>query len=175
MEATSKKMEVDSAEVCSPSFPQKAKLKSILDPKKILKRKPRKHLSTEDENKRIATYRKSLLRREEIQDLVDYTSPSLVFHQMNLNPFGRNHAVAEHFSLVSVEGKPIKNVVVCKICKRVQIRFQNGTTNLKSHLQHHKLQLPQSAEKTEKKGANKKRMKERAEQSGHDESLVLAE
>ena len=94
---------------------------------------------------------------------------------MTLNPFGRNHAVAEHFSLVSVEGKPIKNVVVCKICKRVQIRLQNGISNLKWHLQHHKRQIPQSGEKTEKKGATKKRMKEPSEKSAHDDRLVLGE
>jgi len=174
MDAISQKMQFDSSNGGT-QISRKSKLNSAKETKKISKRKQRKQLSSDEENSRIAAYQKSLLRRGEVQDLVDYTSPKIIFHQMNLNPFGNNHWVAEHFNLVSMEGKPVKNVVVCKICKRVQIRFQNGTTNLKSHLKHHKIQLPQSSEKTQMKGANKKRAKEQAEESAHDDTLIFAE
>ncbi len=43
-----------------------------------------------------------------MQGLVDYANPKLVFHQMTLSPFGKNYGIAEQFTLISVEGTPIK-------------------------------------------------------------------
>ena len=87
MDVISQKMDFDSR-VAGTSIPRKAKLTSAQETKKISKRKQRKQLSSDEENSRIAGYQKTLLRRGEVQDLVYYTSPKIIFHQMNLNPFG---------------------------------------------------------------------------------------
>ena len=74
MDTISQKMEFDSSDACTQNQ-RKSKLNSAKETKKISKRKQRKQLSSNEENSRIAACQKSLLRRVEVQDLVDYTSP----------------------------------------------------------------------------------------------------
>ena len=96
-----------------------------------------------------------------MQGHVDYANPKLVFHSMSLNPFGKNRGIAEHFNLLSFDGTPCKNLVLCKICKRILIRFKNGTSHLKAHLERHKIQLTASSKKNAKQPLKNKSIEEK--------------
>ena len=154
MEAKSMKMEIGYEDASSATIP-------IGEDCKRSKRKTRKILSKDAQCQRITSFRQSLLRRAEIQALVDYANPKLVFHQMSINPFGKNRGIAEHFNLLSYDGTPCKNLVLCKICKRILIRFKNGTSNLKAHLERHKIQVTASAKKNVKQPLKKKSIEEK--------------
>jgi len=139
------------------------------------KRKTRKILSKDAECQRITSFRQSLMRRAEIQALVDYANPKLVFHQMSINPFGKNRGIAEHFNLLSYDGMPSKNLVLCKICKRILIRFKNGTSNLKAHLERHKIPLTPSRMENGEHQLTRKPIEEKAEVSDREKTLILDE
>ena len=68
--------------------------------------------------RRTATQQQSIEKRSEIQELVDYNSPELTFHEMHLCPFSKNHEVGEHFQLISLGGKAQPKLVLCKQCKK---------------------------------------------------------
>ena len=89
------------------------------------------------QTEKIAAHHKSICDRAKIQELVDFASSRLAFHEMHLSPFTINHFVSEHFNLISMDGAPLTNMALCKDCKTVLVRFRNGTTNLKVHQQHH--------------------------------------
>jgi len=156
MEQISMKMATVSEDLVSPPIP-------INEDKKTSKKKIRMKLSDAAQCERISAFRRSLLTRAEMQGLVDYANPKLVFHQMTLSPFGKNHGIAEHFTLISFEGTPIKNMVLCNICKRIQVRFKNGTSNLKSHLDRHKNRLSTSCQQSDKIPEQQKRLQEKTE------------
>ena len=86
---------------------------------------------------KIAAHKKSISDRAHIQELVDFSSPRLAFHEMHLSPFTSNHFVSEHFKLISLDGAPLTNMALCTDCKTVLVRFRNGTTNLKVHQLRH--------------------------------------
>ena len=86
---------------------------------------------------KIAAHKKSICERTKIQELVDFASPRLAFHEMHLSPFTTNHFVSEHFNLISMDGAPLSNMALCKNCKTVLVRFRKGTTNLKVHQKRH--------------------------------------
>ena len=86
---------------------------------------------------KIAAHKMSICDRAKIQELVDFASARLAFHEMRLSPFKRNHFVSEHFSLISLDGAPLSNMALCKNCKTVLVRFRKGTTNLKVHQKRH--------------------------------------
>ena len=86
---------------------------------------------------KIAAHHKSISERTHIQQLVDFASPHLAFHEMHLSPFTSNHFVSEHFKLISMDGAPLTNMALCTDCKTVLVRFRNGTTNLKVHQLRH--------------------------------------
>ncbi len=134
MEQLSMKMATPTEDLVSLTIP-------INENNKRTKRMTRRKLSEDAQCERISAFRRSLLRRAEMQGIVDYANPKIVFHQMTLSPFGKNHGIAEHFTLISLEGMPIKIMVLCNICKRIQVRFKNGTSNLKSHLDCLKIRL----------------------------------
>ncbi len=86
---------------------------------------------------KIVAHHKSICDRTKIQELVDFASSRLAFHEMHLSPFTPNHFVSKHFNLISMDGAPLTNMALCKDCKTVLVRFRKGTTNLKVHQQHH--------------------------------------
>jgi len=86
---------------------------------------------------KISAHKKSISERAHIQELVDFASPRLAFHEMHLSPFTSNHFVSEHFKLIAMDGAPQTNMALCKDCKTVLVRFRNGTTNLKVHQLRH--------------------------------------
>jgi len=53
--------------------------------------------------------------------------------------------------------------VLCNICKRIQVRFKNGTSNLKSHLDRHKIRLLKPSHQSDKVAELQKRLQEKTE------------
>ena len=86
---------------------------------------------------KIAAHKMSICQRTKIQELVDFASPRLAFHEMHFSPFTTNHFVSEHFNLISIDGAPLSKMAMCKNCKTVLVRFRKGTTNLKVHQKRH--------------------------------------
>ena len=108
--------------------------------KKKLSRVQNKNAVEDSDTKKIAkiaAHKMSICDRTKIQELVDFASPRLAFHEMHLSPFTSNHFVSEHFNLISLDGAPLSNMALCKNCKTVLVRFRKGTTNLKVHQKRH--------------------------------------
>ena len=152
MDALSPLVIAESPEMSAPSsstnFEAKAKVA-----KQCHKPKPKKHQPTKKpcemrspastcsnlKERRAASQHQSVAKRGEIQELVDYNSPELTFHEMHLCPFSKNHEVGEHFELISMGGKPLPNLVLCKQCKKVLVRYNRSTNSLRIHLERHEV------------------------------------
>ena len=103
--------------------------------KKKRNRAPNKNASEVSDRmkiEKISAHRKSICERAKIQELIDFASPRLSFHEMHLSPFR-----SKHFNLISMDGAPLTKLALCKECKTVLVRFRKGTTNLKVHQQRH--------------------------------------
>ena len=58
-------------------------------------------------------------------------------------------------------------MVICNICKRIQVRFKNGTSNLKSHLERHKIRISAPSHQSDKVAEQQKRLQQKTEDGAH--------
>jgi len=110
-----------------PTSPQKNKMKKLNDQDKdedIFERKRAEHHYT-------------LEQRSALKEFIAYENPDLRYHDIPSSPFARNSKIAEKFRLISYQQAPVKNLVVCKECKHVLVRYPTSTTNLLQHLKRH--------------------------------------
>ncbi len=150
MDALSTLVLSESPEMCTPTSSKYFKANGK-EPKQSTKTKPKKQhpgkipcemrspASTcgNVKERRAASQHQSVEKRSEIQELVDYNSPELTFHDMHLCPFSKNHKVGEHFQLISLGGKAQPKLVLCKQCKKVLVRYNRSTNGLRIHLERH--------------------------------------
>ena len=94
-------------------------------------------MSSNIKERRAASQHKSVVKRGEIQELVDYNSPELAYHEMHLCPFSKNHEVGDDFQLISLGGKALPTLALCKQCKKVLVRYNKSTNSLRLHHERH--------------------------------------
>ncbi len=105
-------------------------------------KKEMKKLKVEDQDEDIferkrAEHHYTLEQRSALKEFIAYENPDLRYHDIPSSPFARNSKIAENFRLISYQQAPVKNLVVCKECKHVLVRYPTSTTNLLQHLKRH--------------------------------------
>ena len=105
-------------------------------------KKKMKKLNDEDQDEDIferkrAEHHYTLEQRSALKEFIAYENPDLRYHDIPSSPFARNIKIAENFRLISYQQAPVKNLVVCKDCKHVLVRYPTSTTNLLQHLKRH--------------------------------------
>ena len=99
--------------------------------------RPAKAMSGNIKERRASSQHQSVVKRGEIQELVDYNSAELSYHDMHLCPFSKNYEVGDHFQLISLAGKPVPKLALCKQCKKVLVRYNKSTNTLRKHHERH--------------------------------------
>ena len=117
--------------------PPKTKRKNAKQGKVHCERRPSTSMSSNIKERRAASQHKSVVKRGEIQELVDYNSPELAYHEMHLCPFSKNHEVGDDFQLISLAGKALPTLALCKQCKKVLVRYNKSTNSLRLHHERH--------------------------------------
>ena len=84
-----------------------------------------------------AQHHYNLEQRTALKEFIAYENPDLTYHEIVSKPFSRNRKIADNFQLISYQQAPVKNLLVCKGCKQVLIRYPRSTTNLLRHLKRH--------------------------------------
>ena len=115
----------------------KTKRKIAKQGKVACESRPVKAMSSNIKERRAASQHQSVIKRGEIQELVDYNSAELTYHDMHLCPFSKNHEVGDHFQLISLAGKPVPKLALCKQCKKVLVRYNKSTNTLRKHHERH--------------------------------------
>ena len=111
-------------------------------PSQNLSTAPHKKLNDEDQDEDIferkrAEHHYTLEQRSALKECIAYENPDLRYHDIPSSPFARNSKIAEKFRLITYQQAPVKNLVVCKECKHVLVRYPSSTTNLLQHLKRH--------------------------------------
>ena len=79
----------------------------------------------------------NLEQRTELKEFIAYENPDLTYHDIVSKPFSGNRKIADNFQLISYQQAPVKDLLVCKACRQVLIRYPRSTTNLLRHLIRH--------------------------------------
>ena len=105
-------------------------------------KKKMKKLNDEDQDEHIferkrAEHHYILEQRSALKEFIAYENPDLRYNDIPSSPFARNSKIADNFRLISYQQAPVKNLVVCKECNHVLVRYPTSTTNLLQHLKRH--------------------------------------
>ena len=77
-------------------------------------------------------------QKSKLQYLIDFKCPRIDVQEIPYDPLSKHGEKIQLFQLVSLDGQPIKNLVLCSKCKRLLVRYKPSATNLIRHFERHK-------------------------------------
>ncbi len=100
---------------------------------------------------------KSLLKlKKQIQNLIDFQSLRIALKDIPTNDFSKNIQISKNFQLITLDGEPVPELMLCKKCFQVRARGRLSSTPIVRHLkQHDKVEKSRMIE--QKKKAKKTR------------------
>ena len=87
--------------------------------------------------RRVQDHKPLLEQRREIQTLLDYQSTRIEVHEYPSQPFSKHPEIANIYQLIILDKKPIDNLIICKQCRKILVRYRPSSTNLIRHFQRH--------------------------------------
>ena len=116
------------------------------------------HFVSPKETKKISadkTEPKSLMKlRKDIQNLIDFQSPRIGLIEFPTNAFSKHIHISQNLQLITLDGEPIPELMLCKKCKQVRARCRLTATPMLRHLKLH--EQFETAHKIDKKKKGKK-------------------
>ena len=127
-----------------PEVPPKISKSNLLPTKEI------KKISSD------TTDHQSLLKvKKQIQNLIDFQSRRIALLEIPTSEFSKHSNISQNFELITLDGDPIPELMLCKKCKQVRARCRMTSTPIVRHLkQHEKLAKASTIEKKKKDKKN---------------------
>jgi len=99
----------------------------------------------------------SLLKlKKQIRNLIDFQSMRIALKDIPTNDFSKNIQISKNFQLITLDGEPVPELMLCKKCFQVRARGRLSSTPIVRHLkQHDKVEKSRMVE--QKKKAKKTR------------------
>ena len=98
----------------------------------------------------------SLLKLKKlIQNLIDFQSPRSALKEIPTHDFTKNMRISQNFQLITKDGEPVPELMICKKCFQVRVRSRLTSTPIVRHLKQHET-LENSMTINKKKNAKKK-------------------
>ncbi len=82
-------------------------------------------------------YQKAIKKSSEIQTAVYFQSPHITFHEFPNSPFSISPPLMNYFKLISYNGEPITDLIVCTKCQKVFIISCICASNNYRHAERH--------------------------------------
>ena len=82
-------------------------------------------------------HKKAIKKRAEMQTEVYFKSPKITFHEFPISPFSIRPPLMNYFKLISYNGEPIKDLMVCSKCLKVFISSCICASNNYRHAERH--------------------------------------
>ena len=98
------------------------------------------------------TAHKSLLKlKKQIQNLIDFQSPRIALKEIPTNDFSKNIEFSKNFRLITLDGEPVPELMLCNKCNQVRARGRLSSTPIVRHLkQHEKVEKSRKIEQKKK-------------------------
>ncbi len=109
----------------SPIPPKRPKLRTIPENEVI------ENVSDKKDHKLL------LKQKKQIQNLIDYKSPRIILQEIPTTKFSKNNKTSTNFQLITLDGEPITELMLCKKCKQVRARGHMTSTTIVRHLKQH--------------------------------------
>ncbi len=93
--------------------------------------------------------------KKQIQNLIDFQSPRIALKEIKTNDFSKNIHISQNFQLITLDGEPILELMLCKKCFQVRVRSRLTSTPIVRHLKQHE-KVENSLNIDKKKNAKKK-------------------
>jgi len=102
------------------------------------------------------TEHQSLLKlKKQIQNLIDFQSPRIVIKEIPTNDFSKNISISQNFQLITLDGEPVPELMLCKKCFQVRARGRLTSTPIVRHLKNHeKVEMTRKNEQKKKSYKN---------------------
>jgi len=98
----------------------------------------------------------SLLKlKKQIQNLIDFQSLRIGLREIPTNDFSKNIHISQNFQLITLDGEPLPQLMLCKKCKQVRARCRLTSTPIVRHLkQHDKVEKARKIDKKKQDNRN---------------------
>jgi len=99
------------------------------------------NLRAANEIKKISSEKRdhqSLLKlKKDIQNLIEFQSPRIALIEIATTEFSKHSHISQNFELITLDGEPIPELMLCKKCKQVRARCRMTSTPIVRHLKEH--------------------------------------
>ena len=96
---------------------------------------------SQNEIKKISedkTVHQSLLKlKKDIQGLINFQSPRIGLIEIATTDFSKHRQISQNFQLITLDGEPIHELMLCKKCKQVRAQARMTATPILRHLKLH--------------------------------------
>ena len=93
--------------------------------------------------------------KKQIQNLIDFQSPRIALKEIPTNDFSKNIRISQNFQLITLDGEPVPELMLCKKCFQVRARGQLTSTPIVPHLKNHeKVEMTRKNEQKKKSYKN---------------------
>ncbi|KAF0138555.1 MAG: hypothetical protein FD122_3767 [Stygiobacter sp.] len=77
-------------------------------------------------------------QKSKLQYLIDFKCPRIDVQEIPYDPLSKHSEKIQIFQLITLDGQPVKSLVLCSKCNRLLVRYKPSATNLIRHFERHK-------------------------------------